>query len=214
MLNEFLKKMIVKKVYIQIDYSFNLNDPHHMARVPWMPYLEEEDIYEEFEKYGSEYFLLRHIPFYKYQLFDPQLGFRNAFLILMGKKGNFIKEKGFMPIIGRRSKERGFEDGVLKDEENPILNEIVALCENKGIELFFYTAPYFNYTEDFNMLKKHLPNYHNFSNTIIDKNFFADGNHLNEEGSDVFTEMFYDTFFESQESPDQKTIFVKNVKID
>ena len=194
LVNEVLKQTEVKKIFIQIGPKHNNLKPDKLAITWWLPFLKEENIYKELRKHDSKYFYLKNIPFYRYQLSAPKIGLRNIGLIALNKQPKFISNKGYVAIHHTLEKEIQFNETVL-DKENPIIQEIITTCKNHDIELFFFTAPVYKSNVDFSVLKKHLPNYTDFSDTVENRNFFADVNHLNHEGATLFTNIFLNTYF-------------------
>ena len=194
-IKEFLKYGTTKKVFIQVDAdSFNSQSPNDFAKVIWMPFIKEKDIYSDFYEYDSDIYIYKVIPFYRYLKFEPKIGFRNTALILMGKKGNFLKEKGFTPTLGVMKNFKVFNFKV-QDFENRNFTEIIELCKSKNIQLVFFTAPIYNSSGNLEILDKYLTNYYDLSNSVKDKKLFKNRTHLNIEGSRIFTLFFVDTFF-------------------
>ena len=194
MVLQAIKSTNARQIFIQEDYMYNVFTPDNIAETKWLPYLKEEDIYAEFKPFGSRYFYMRHVPFLRYQLNDPVVGFRNVAFMSLGMKAPFSESMGFVPHHGTL----GFEDvylDTIQDIQNPIYEDIIKLCAAENIELIFFTAPFYNSKTDFAVLAKYLPNYTDFSNSISNRNLFADVKHLNDDGAIAFTNLFCDTYF-------------------
>lgn len=194
MLHEVIRNSNVKKVFIQVDYIFNQTQPDVLAIIGWLPFIKEKKVYSELIKYDDKYTLFKLIPFYRYQLFDPKIGIRNVSLIYLGKQGDFISSKGYIPINRTLKKDTIFNK-VINDKENKIFNEIIEICLKNDIELHFFTSPIYNNRSDFGTLNKYLPNFKDFSNSISERNLFSDATHLNHQGASLFTEIFIETYF-------------------
>ncbi|WP_196894921.1 hypothetical protein [Aureivirga marina] len=194
MLQEVIKNTNTKKVFIQIDYSFNQISPDNLAKINWLPYLTEDNINKEFERFEPDYFYYNYIPFYKYLKFDSKIGFRNLFLSVSGKKINTINNLGFKATDGIL-KEKTPHFYTLKREKNIHIEEIISLCKENNIELMFFTAPVFNFEGNHKIFENSLNNYTDFSNAYSDITLFKDHTHLNTEGAIKFTELFIQTYF-------------------
>lgn len=202
MLKELLKKAKVKTIYIQVDHYYNQKIPDELGLVSWMPYMNDE-VYEEFKPYGLKFSFLKYIPFYKYQVFDPQIGVRNAFLTLIRKEADFTKRNGFTALSGEKMGDSS-DTFAIFDEENQIFKDIIRICEKSNIELVFYTSPVYKSTTNYSVIKKYLPKYYDLSESIADKKLFKDATHLNGKGAEVFTEIFYDKVFKNHGAKNTK----------
>ena len=195
MLKEALKNIKFRKVFIQVDTKYDQVTPDRVASVAWMPYIHNNDIYREYSKYGNEFSAYRHLPFYRYMHFDSKIGIRNVSLILLKKKGNFVKRDGFVPLFGVKHNNRDLYFKSMSGKENPIAKEIIKICNDNNLELFFFTAPIFNSIIDFSLLNRFLPSYKDFSQVINEKKYFKDSRHLNNEGARLFSVFFANTYF-------------------
>jgi len=194
MLNQVIQHTNTKHVFIQVDTKYNDIQPDGLAIVGWLPFIKEKEIYTELIKYDNNYSLLKNVPFYRYQKFDPKIGVRNVSLIYLGKQGDFISRKGYKPINHTLKKDAFFNKSI-RDKENKIFNEIIDICLENNIELHFFTSPIYNNQSDFGILNKYLPSYIDFSNSISERTLFSDAIHLNHQGASLFTEIFAKTYF-------------------
>jgi len=198
-LEQFLLHSTTKKVFIQVDFNYNYNKPDGLAKVCWMPYLKEPDVYDEFIRYDNKYFWLKNIPFYRYMINDPKIGFRNVFFMALGKTKKTKNTLGFAPLNGEL-KEITQQVPDVDLQENLIFKEIYAICQEKGIKCVFFTSPMYQTGPDYDVLKNYLPNYYNFSRELQDKSLYKDNTHLNAKGAILFTQLFAKTFFTPSES--------------
>ena len=186
-----IKKNITHTLYIQIDDSWNINEAGEKSTVNWLPYLNEEAIWKEFEKLDDKkYFYYKNIPFYKYAHYDSEIGIRDFCKGLTQQKLSTIKDRGFIPLYevlktSERDREYPF---TLQDEFNIHIKEIITLCKENGVSVFFFTAPIYKADGNHSILLKYLPNYYDFTNLISDPEYFYAGRHLNAKGAKLFTE--------------------------
>jgi hypothetical protein len=195
MLKEFLVRNTPKQVYIQIDYSHNTEAPDTLGRVQWMPYLKEKRIYQEFEKYGSEYRWYKDIPLNRFLKFGPKIGLRNISLIAAGKQGRFIAQDGYVAKYGTQATSLGAAKWTLSDTPNIHINEIIDICKDAKIELYFFTSPAYQNSSDMSVLERRLPNYKYFSRSILEQKYFLSDGYINPEGSKLFTSKFQEHYF-------------------
>lgn len=191
---EVLKNIKVQKIFIQVDYTYNLEIPDKMAQVPWIPYLKEKSIYSQYKNQDSQYKFFRWIPFYRYQYYESELGFRNVVLSMLGKKPNFYENYGFKPIHGQLQKLDVFEHYLI-DKENILLSDILGVCSNLNTEVYFFTAPIFQFKGNLDLMERWLPNYNNYTELIQERSLFSDPVHLKEEGAIRFTHQFIEDYF-------------------
>jgi len=201
LLLQVIKNISVKDVFIQVDDEFDHNGVSSVAIGAWMPYLREDIVYEELIKLDPKYFYYKYIPFYRYMISEPLTGIRNVNLILGGISIIDIREKGFSASTKIK---QGYDsyNVQLVGKENEVYKEIMKICEISDINLFFYTAPFYNSTTDFNTLRKFLPNYKDFSRSITERRMFANLTHLNVNGSEVFTRIFIEAYYDDDKMVD------------
>tara|TARA_R110000751_G_scaffold61569_3_gene127851 strand:+ start:1804 stop:2676 length:873 start_codon:yes stop_codon:yes gene_type:complete len=196
MVKEFFKHQKAKKIFIQVDDRFNVENYNDLAVIPWMPFIKEESIYEDIRKLDSTAFCKRYLPFYRYMLYDSKLGFREVVLSFF-KPNMFGDTNGFAPMNGHMSEKSKRLSLHITDKKNKHLEAIIEICKKENVELYFFTAPYYNTQLNTDVLEKQLPNYKDFYDSLNDINSFSDHLHLNEKGAEQFTTLFSDTYFKN-----------------
>ncbi|SDS84558.1 hypothetical protein [Winogradskyella sediminis] len=196
MVKLFLEKYNVDKIFIQVDDQYEVvnNDP--TAIVPFLPYINNVDVYEAFSGTVDGYYLLRYIPFYRYLKYDSKLGFRELMMSLYTKDKSADNSLGYGGSSNKVMKERNITYKFkLDDIPNRHLEEVIKLCKEKNVKLYFYTAPIYKADGNLNVLNKYLPNYHDFSDNFEEAKLFRDPYHLNSAGTTLFTKQFTDYYF-------------------
>jgi hypothetical protein len=196
---QLINKKITKSIYIQVDDSWNNWNLNRKSIAGWLPYLDEEDIWQEFEELeNKEYYYLKHVPFYKYTKFDSEIGIRDYIKGLTGQELRYIKSIGFIPIPSTnviKEDARSLKyDVTLTDTANPHITEIMDLCKENEVDIVFFTSPIFNATNDHVLLGKYLPGYYDFTHLIKNPDLFADHRHLNANGAAYFGEYICQIF--------------------
>jgi len=191
---EFLKNNTAKRFFIQVDYSYNKETPDKTGQLSWLPYIVNNNVYKVFKPYGKEYFFYKHIPFYRYQMFDSRIGYRNIILSGLEKGLDYSPSRGYTESTGKLKIDKPYKFS-LKDKQNPHLININEVCKAKKIELIYFTSPIYKPEGNFDVLKKHLPNYYDFSNELQNLELYTNPVHLNKQGASIFTELFVEVFF-------------------
>lgn len=189
MVKELAKNTKIKRIFIQVDYSFNEETPNDIAKINWYPFIKEKHIYEELHKYNKNTYYLKTIPLYRFLKYESMLGLRFTLLSIFKKANNNHQNRNRKAIYFDMLKVQ------LEDIPNSHMDEIINICKSENIRLSFFTTPIYSDINNGAILKKHLPNYYDFSKTISNKNLFLDELHLNHEGATLFTKTFIDTFF-------------------
>ena len=187
MAQELFKTNSPQKLLVQVDYTYNMDQPDVDASIPWLPYIKEADIYKHFKPYDSLYKWYKHIPFYRYQRFEGALGIRNVVLSALGKQPDFYANRGFKPIHHKLQDLPPFEHYLI-DTENQSLKALQQQCADKGIETTFFIAPMNNFQGNLPIIEKYLPGVLDYSNLYEDPELFSDAVHLMSDGAQLFTE--------------------------
>ena len=198
MVQLFLEKYHVDEIFIQVDDQYEIvnNDP--TAIVPFLPYIKDPIVYEAFSETVEDYYYLRYLPFYRYMRYDPKLGFREFMMSFYKKDPSAANSLGYGGASNKVMKKRDVKYKFhLTDRLNRHLAEVILLCEEKNVQVYFYTAPIYKAEGNLEVLDKTLPNYHNFSDNFEEAELFRDPYHLNKAGTAVFTEQFINTYFKS-----------------
>lgn len=206
MLKEFLKKNTTKMVIVQVDSRYRHTVPDWRGEKPWLPFIYEPYVYEEFEPYGTEYKLYKHIPFYRYLKFESRIGYRDVITSALGKGHEYENLKGYDPRTQILKKEVVYNPDKPITKENINSSKMIELCKAYNIKLIFVTAPAYKFRGDLSPLHDYLPNYHDFKDSIRQRELFSDQIHLNAKGAELFTGQIIDAFFERELPKGKNTI--------
>lgn len=178
------------KVFIQVDYIYNFENPSTIVGTESLPYIRSNDIIRDHRKSNDDYSLNYNIPFYRYAKNDFKLGFREFFSCLLGKRSRMDLSDGFDPkneIF--TNKTAGLPNKILLKNRN--IEELNLFCKENKIDLIFFCAPFCNGMENMeyiDKLKNRIPNLIDFSRSIKSNEYFQDCAHLNEKGAKLFTQ--------------------------
>ncbi|MBU2929545.1 hypothetical protein [Winogradskyella psychrotolerans] len=194
MVQEFLKHQKTKKIFIQVDDQYNKEHFDPTAIIPWLPFIHNATIYNEIKAVDSTAVYKKYLPFYRYMIYDSKLGFRELMMSFINPN-KFESTNGFIPMFNGNNERKTAKNIVLENKKNSHLEAIIDICKNKNVDVFFFTAPYYDTNINTNVLEQNLPNYKDFSNTFEREDYFSNSSHLNERGAEAFTNLFSLTYF-------------------
>ncbi|WP_159023072.1 hypothetical protein [Formosa sp. L2A11] len=187
------QKNKISNLFLQIDSNFENEKPSNISTSEAMPFFKNKIINKHLQKYFSNYQKLKYIPFYRYAINDPKIGFRELFFSLMNKKPRVDPKIGFTPKYGNKLLHSNLSLPTSISKNNIILNEIIDLCKNNKIKLTLFISPYSSKTQNLDYitkLKEKIPELIDLSKNYNDELFYNCG-HLNNKGAKVFTENLY-----------------------
>ena len=188
-------KVQFKKLFIQVDYIYNFEGNSNVFDAETIPFIRSNKIIDNFQKINNpDYKLCYYIPFYRYAVNDYKIGFREFFSSLINKntKSNF--KDGFDPK-NQPYEDIGYTLPKTINKTNKIFEKIDSLCKKKHIDVTYFCAPFCSQVEksDFpEKLAQKIPNFKNYSKSILNDKYFVNCGHLNEAGAKLFTKMLID----------------------
>lgn len=184
----------ISNVFLQIDSNFQHEGPSNIVTSEAMPFLNTNEIINHHVKeYFDNYKKLKYIPFYRYAINDPKIGFREVLLSAFNKKPRIDPNIGFSPIFGNKNPINGHSLPETIKTENNILEDIIDICKKNKVQLVLFTSPYCNKAKHKNYiekLKRKIPYLIDLSKGY-DNNLFYNCGHLNYNGATVFTTNLY-----------------------
>ena len=184
-----------KRMFYQVDYSWEQMEPELKSTAAAMPYLREP-LFASHYRGWKQFSVFYHVPFYRYARYSPDIGYRELVMSLLKDDGADAKKKGFVALDEDFRGSRVFRVE-LKSDMNPKLEDVIALCRKNGCEPHFFTAPFLAIEgADFEpFLGARLPNYRDFSRGLPDEGCFRDVSHMNVAGAKKFTSMIIEEWF-------------------
>lgn len=191
----------IKEVYLQVDYRYNTTGSSSILLADSMPFLRtNETIKDHFAGHLSDYSLLNYVPFYRYLVNAPKIGFREMLLNLRSSKPKQDFSNGYIALDGSYYDD-GFELPQHWNTSNADLDEIVRYCQTHDIKLTLFTAPYspaIPHLSSAKTLEDRLPQLKNYAQIFNDNTYFYNNNHLNREGARQFTKLLSQDWKNSQ----------------
>ncbi len=182
----------VYNVFLQLDDNFERTGPTALGTAAAMPFIRNNVIKEHTKEYFENFNALYYIPFYRYAINDPKIGFREVFFSLMGKKPRIDPSVGYNPKFGNDLSQKGKLPKTIS-RVNSILDEIRRICKEGNINLILFVSPYSSATGNMDYIEKlkyKIPELIDLSKGYDDELFFNYG-HLNNKGGQLFTKRLY-----------------------
>jgi len=180
----------ISNVFLQIDSNYEYDSPSNIAISEAMPFLNYNSIINShIKKYFSNSKKLEYLPFYRYAINDPKIGFRELCFSIANKKPRTNPSIGFTPKFGNTLPLNESSLPKTIKLKNIILDEITDICRKNKIQLTLYISPYCSKTKKMKYIEKlitKVPNLIDLSKGYDDKLFFNCG-HLNNQGAKIFT---------------------------
>lgn len=181
-----------KRIFIQMDYNYNLNGNSEILQYEMRPFMRDNEIIKSyFFNINSDFNLNYYVPFYRFARNDLKLGFREMFLNLVNKKTNIIKQKGYVPLYGC-IKNNHIKLPNKINSNNIYFEKIQKYVEQNKLNVIYFCAPYCKNTKNLDFidkLKTKVPNLVDFSSAIKIDSEFQNNSHLNNIGAKRFTEI-------------------------
>lgn len=183
-----------KKYFIQLDENITQSNKNSFIGSSYiMPYTNNSTIKNHLKKYDKKYIYDCYIPFYRYINYGYKIGFRELMLTLIGKSR---KVDFFIPLnktITDKEKKIIF-DNIIK-ENKLLLRDIKEFAKKNNLNLYFFTAPYYNAKNSSSLKQVLLKNNTKIYVDSIKSHFnYKDNTHLNSKGANKFTKMLIRDF--------------------
>ncbi|WP_156100679.1 hypothetical protein [Gillisia sp. Hel_I_29] len=183
-----------KKVFIQVDYVFNMDGNSEILKSYLMPYIHKDFITKLIKKRDKEFYQLKYIPFYRYLIYDYKLGFREFFNSAINHRSATDFKNGYFPKYGSTNQKLSstLPDHVIS--RNNYINKINAFAKKNDITIIYFMAPYCPNTKNLNYskkLKNKLPSFLDYSHVFpFQEDYFYNCSHLNDRGATEFSKIF------------------------
>lgn len=180
-------------IYLQLDDNFESEKPTSISISEAMPFLKNRIISDHLKNNFSNYNQLVYVPFYRYAINDPKIGFRELLMSIINKKPRINPAIGFTPKSGNKLPFKEYRLPMNISNQNVVLNEIKDICKKNKINLVLFISPFCKSTKNIDYVLK-LKN--KFSDLIdmsigYENEYFYNANHLNKRGARLFTKDLY-----------------------
>lgn len=182
-----------ERIFIQVDYVYNLDGNSELLRSEIMPFLNDPVISEHLKQKDPDYFKLKNIPFYRYLKYDYKIGFREFFNSVIHNNNKINLENGFFPKYGHSGEKLTSSLPKTIAEENSNLTKIDSFAAKHDLSIIYFMAPFCPNTKNLDYSKKlneKLNFFLDYSNIFPNnENYFYNCSHLNNLGASVFSKL-------------------------
>ena len=188
----------IKNVILEADLNLANDKQSESVASKFLPYINESKTIETHFAQEPNFWVNYYIPFYRYIVFDPQIGFREMYNTITKKPTKLLYHLGYYPL-GKNPKANMKNDLTnLKPLHNKYYEEIKQICAANNINLIAVMTPMctnvkgLDYFQKVNAL---YPEIHNYENVIEGDQYFSSCGHMNEKGARLFTVRILKDFF-------------------
>lgn len=184
---------------LQVDHSSLTDEQEGFSSTVYdfVPFLDDTLVYSHLEPRGSEWFWLRHVPFWRYAKYDFKWGVEQAALTALGRRrAPFDSTGSYFSPNDKFYGKAGVPYAPSGHHMGNDLRALFALCEANGIKVLPFTSPYhaLQMPEEAigapaRVLAAEGLRLHDFSDSLQEKRWFNDNKHLNRRGGKRFTRM-------------------------
>lgn len=182
-----------EKIFIQVDYIYTIDGNSNILHYEMVPFLRENDIISQHLKSDDTANSFKYtFPFYRYNVNDLKLGFREISLNLAHKKTVVFSDNGYVGLYGTSVNHNYSLPSEIK-KTNAYFIKIDDFCKINNINVVYYCAPFCNHCKNLGYVKKlklKIPNLKDFSTAIKQEDMYENPPHLNDKGARKFTEIF------------------------
>lgn len=183
-----------EKIFIQVDYYYNLDGRSNILEYQMMPFLRDNAITEEHFKKLSNLPFLYYLPFYRYCAYDQKIGFREVFNNLSGKRTDVADDFGYKPEFGS-GVNNTYALPKKINKSNVVVDSIKKFSADHHIDVVYFCAPFYKESKNLDFvgkLKSKIPELIDYSNAVEDGKMFLDNSHVNDIGARYFTNYLVD----------------------
>lgn len=188
------RKDRIKTVVVEVDLNIANDGYSEGNRALFLPFLNTNSLVSSYYQDKIDNFkVLKYLPFYRYMMYDYELGIRQLFLTVINKKQETAFTDGFAPLIGAGSNLK-LDIFQSKPQKNESYELIKQLCKQHGIKLIAITTPLCENTlmnGYFDQVSKVYPEVVRLEKVVTEDAYFSSCGHLNEAGALIFTEYLY-----------------------
>ncbi|WP_366184776.1 hypothetical protein [Flavobacterium ovatum] len=202
---DLLLKLMVERNYkiknVILEADLNLSNDHRAEGVSskFLPYLHHTDAIKNHFSNEEDFNYLYYVPFYRYVLFDSQIGFRETIKTAQKEKSSLLNNEGYYPLL--KNKKGSMKNNLTNLNpltKNKYYEDIKLICAENNINFIAIMTPMCENTKGINYfekVKKAYPEIHNYENVVVEDKYFSSCGHMNDTGARLFTNKVIKDFF-------------------
>ena len=188
----------IKNVILEADLNLANEQESESVASKFLPYIHRSKVIEAHFAQQPHFWANYYIPFYRYIVFDPQIGFREMYNMVMQKPTKLLDHLGYYPLGKNPNANMKNDLTNLKPLHNRYYEEIKHLCKANHINLIAVMTPMCSNTKGLNYFEKVkaiYPEIHNYENVVEGDQYFSSCGHMNDVGAQKFTTIILNDFF-------------------
>lgn len=192
------RKYTIKNVILEADLNLSNEQQSESVASKFMPYIHDSKIIEAHFAKQPNFWVNYYIPFYRYIVFEPQIGFREMYEIAIGKPTRLLDHLGYYPLGKNPNANMKNDLTNLKPLRNKYYEEIKQICAANKINLIAIMTPMCTNTKGldyFEKVRQVYPEIHNYENAVEGDLYFSSCGHMNDTGAKKFTKKIITDFF-------------------
>ena len=200
-----LKLMVVrhytiKNVILEADLNLANEKESESVASKFLPYIHHSKVIEAHFAQQPNSWPNYYIPFYRYIVFEPQIGFREMYDFAAGKPTKLLDHLGYYPLGKNPNANMKNDLTNLKPLHNKYYEEIKQICKANNINLIAVMTPMCSNVKGLDYFQKvHqiYPEICNYENAVEGDLYFSSCGHMNDIGARKFTSVIINDFFKS-----------------
>lgn len=188
----------IKNVILEADLNLANEQQSESVASKFLPYIRSSKVIEAHFVQQSHFWSNYYIPFYRYIVFDPQIGFREMYNTASVKPTKLLNNLGYYPLGKNPNANMKNNLNNLKPLRNKYYEEIKQICKANNINLITVMTPMCSNTKGmdyFEKVRQIYPEIHNYEGAVQGDQYFSSCGHLNDTGARLFTDIIIRDFF-------------------
>lgn len=192
------RKYVIKNVILEADLNLSNEKESESVASQFMPYIHESKVIAAHFAQQPGFWANYYLPFYRYIVFEPQIGFREMYNAALKKPTKLLDHLGYYPLGKNPNANMKNDLTNLKPLHNKYYEEIKHLCKTNHINLIAVMTPMCSNTKGLNYFEKvhqMYPEIHNYEKAVEGDEYFSSCGHMNDTGARKFTSIILHDFF-------------------
>ena len=192
------RKYVIKNVILEADLNLSNEKESESVASKFMPYIHESKVIAAHFAGQPDFWVNYYLPFYRYIVFEPQIGFREMYNAALKKPTKLLDHLGYYPLGKNPNANMKNDLTNLRPLHNKYYEEIKHLCKTNHINLIAVMTPMCTNTKGLNYFEKvhqMYPEIHNYEKAVEGDQYFSSCGHMNDTGARKFTSIILHDFF-------------------
>ena len=192
------RRYTIKNVILEADLNLANEKESEGVASKFLPYIHNSKVIEAHFAQQPNFWTNYYIPFYRYIVFEPQIGFREMFNTATAKPTKLLNHLGYYQLGKNPNANMKNDLTNLKPLHNKYYEEIKQICATNNINLIAVMTPMCSNVKGLDYFQKVnaiYPEIHNYENAVEGDQYFSSCGHLNDSGARLFTSKILKDFF-------------------